>query len=94
MRHGWGGRSAAFRQIFTSTFFPDASPQLAEWWNELQRQTTTPENAAAILSALGDVDVRATTSHAKHGHFVGLLAAMCTPAQLERIQTALRPLLG
>jgi pimeloyl-ACP methyl ester carboxylesterase/DNA-binding winged helix-turn-helix (wHTH) protein len=59
MRQGWGGRNAAFRQIFTSTFFPDASPQLAEWWNELQRQTTTPENAAAILSALGDVDVRA-----------------------------------
>jgi pimeloyl-ACP methyl ester carboxylesterase/DNA-binding winged helix-turn-helix (wHTH) protein len=58
MRQGWGGRSAAFRQIFTSTFFPDASPELAEWWNELQRQTTTPENAATILSALGDVDVR------------------------------------
>jgi pimeloyl-ACP methyl ester carboxylesterase len=59
MRQGWGGRNAAFRQMFTSSFFPDASPQLADWWNELQRQTTTPENAATILSALGDVDVRA-----------------------------------
>jgi len=58
MRQGWGGRNAAFRQIFTSSFFPEASPQLAEWWNELQRQTTTPDNAATILSALGDVDVR------------------------------------
>jgi pimeloyl-ACP methyl ester carboxylesterase len=30
-----------------------------EWFNELQRQTASPDNAAAILSALGDVDVRA-----------------------------------
>ncbi len=58
MRTGWGGRNAAFRQMFTSRFFPDASPELAEWWNELQRETTTPENAANLLSALGDVDVR------------------------------------
>ncbi len=58
MRTGWGGRNAAFRQMFTSRFFPDASPELAEWWNELQRETTTPENAANLLSALGDLDVR------------------------------------
>jgi pimeloyl-ACP methyl ester carboxylesterase/DNA-binding winged helix-turn-helix (wHTH) protein len=58
MRTGWGGRNAAFRQMFTSRFFPHASPELAEWWNELQRETTTPENAANLLSALGDVDVR------------------------------------
>ncbi len=58
MRTGWGGRNASFRQMFTSRFFPEASPELAEWWNELQRQTTTPENAANLLSALGDVDVR------------------------------------
>ncbi len=57
MRKGWGGRNAAFRQMFTSRFFPHASPELAEWWNELQRETTTPENAANLLSALGDVDV-------------------------------------
>ncbi len=59
MRQGWGGRNVAFRQIFTSTFFPDATPEIAEWWNELQRETTTPDNAAEILSAFGDVDIRA-----------------------------------
>jgi pimeloyl-ACP methyl ester carboxylesterase len=58
MRKGWGGRNAAFRQLFTSRFFPHATPELAEWWNELQRQTTTPDNAANLLSALGDIDVR------------------------------------
>lgn len=58
MRRGWGRRNAAFRQIFTTSFFPDATKEHAEWFNELQRQTASPDNAAAILSALGDVDVR------------------------------------
>lgn len=58
MRQGWGGRNAAFRQIFTTTFFPDASQALADEFNELQRLTTTPDNAAELLSALGDIDIR------------------------------------
>jgi pimeloyl-ACP methyl ester carboxylesterase/DNA-binding winged helix-turn-helix (wHTH) protein len=58
MRQGWGGRNAAFRQIFTTTFFPEASQELAEEFNELQRLTTTPDNAADLLSALGDIDIR------------------------------------
>ena len=58
MRKGWGGRNAAFRQLFTSRFFPHATPELSEWWNELQRQTTTPDNAANLLSAVGDIDIR------------------------------------
>jgi pimeloyl-ACP methyl ester carboxylesterase/DNA-binding winged helix-turn-helix (wHTH) protein len=58
MRQGWGGRNAAFRQIFTTTFFPEASQALADDFNELQRITTTPDNAADLLSALGDIDIR------------------------------------
>jgi len=58
MRDGWGGRNAAFRQIFTTTFFPDADQKITDEFNELQRVTTTPQNAAALLSALGDIDVR------------------------------------
>jgi pimeloyl-ACP methyl ester carboxylesterase/DNA-binding winged helix-turn-helix (wHTH) protein len=58
MRQGWGGRNAAFRQIFTQAFFPDATRELADWWDDLQRRTTTPENAANLLSCLGDIDVR------------------------------------
>ena len=58
MRQGWGGKNAAFRQIFTTAFFPEAPIEQMEWFNELQRQTTSPANAAAILSALGDADVR------------------------------------
>jgi pimeloyl-ACP methyl ester carboxylesterase/DNA-binding winged helix-turn-helix (wHTH) protein len=65
MRTGWGGGNASFRQMFTSRFFPKASPELMEWWNELQRETTTPENAAALMSALGDVNVLAELPRVK-----------------------------
>jgi len=58
MRQGWGGRNPAFRQIFTTAFFPGASKDDTESFNELQRRTTSPENAATILSALGDLDIR------------------------------------
>jgi pimeloyl-ACP methyl ester carboxylesterase len=58
MRQGWGLDNAAFRQIFTTSFFPTGSKEQKEWFNELQRRTTSPDNAAQILSALGDIDVR------------------------------------
>jgi pimeloyl-ACP methyl ester carboxylesterase/DNA-binding winged helix-turn-helix (wHTH) protein len=58
MRQGWGSDNAAFRQIFTTSFFPTGTKEQTEWFNELQRQTTSPDNAADILSALGDLDVR------------------------------------
>jgi pimeloyl-ACP methyl ester carboxylesterase/DNA-binding winged helix-turn-helix (wHTH) protein len=58
MQQGWGGRNAAFRQIFTTSFFPGAMIEQMDWFNELQRRTASPANAAAILSALGDADVR------------------------------------
>jgi len=58
MRQGWGLEHAAFRQIFTTAFFPAGPQHHADWFDELQRQTTTPTNAARMLSAFGDVDVR------------------------------------
>ncbi len=57
MRTGWGKDNPVFRQLFTSLFMPDAPPENHEWFNELQRLTTTPENAANLLRALGEVDV-------------------------------------
>ena len=65
MRQGWGGRNPAFRQIFTTTFFPGASKDDMEWFNELQRRSTSPENAATILSALGDLDIRSELASIK-----------------------------
>jgi pimeloyl-ACP methyl ester carboxylesterase/DNA-binding winged helix-turn-helix (wHTH) protein len=58
MRQGWGMEHTSFRQIFTTAFFPAGPQHYADWFNDLQRQTTTPDNAARILSAFGDIDVR------------------------------------
>jgi pimeloyl-ACP methyl ester carboxylesterase len=57
MRTGWGRDNPVFRQLFTSLFMPDASPKNHEWFNELQRISTSPENAAKILLSCGEVDV-------------------------------------
>src|SRR5690606_32243400 len=58
VRIGWGQDNPAFRQMFTSMFMPDAPPENQAWFNELQRLTTSPENAVRLLRACGDVDVR------------------------------------
>jgi pimeloyl-ACP methyl ester carboxylesterase len=39
-------------------FFPGANPEQAAWFNELQRISTSPENAARILSATRELDVQ------------------------------------
>lgn len=54
---GWGRDNPAFRQMFTTMFMPDAPPENQTWFNELQRITTSPRNAARLLRALGEIDV-------------------------------------
>ena len=55
---GWGQDNPAYRQIFSSTFMPSATIDELTWFNEFQRRTTSPKNAARFLSAFGDIDVR------------------------------------
>ncbi len=57
MRLGWGKTDPAFRQLFTSQFIPDATKEQADWFNELQRKTASPECAVRYLKATGDTDV-------------------------------------
>ena len=57
MRQGWGEESPAFRQVFTSLYIPDATPEQMQWFNDLQRNTTSPENAVRLWEALGAIDV-------------------------------------
>ena len=45
MRQGWGQENPAFRQMFTSLFIPGATAEQMEWFNDLQRITTSPDNA-------------------------------------------------
>ena len=58
---GWGKENPAFRQLFTTQFIPDGTPQQHRWFNELERMSTSPENAARILRILYQVDVAALT---------------------------------
>ena len=55
---GWGQESPAYRQIFTSLYLPDATPEQANWWNELQRITTSPQNAYRLTETFSEIDVR------------------------------------
>ncbi len=48
MRTGWGQENPAFRQVFTSLFVPGGTAEQMDWFNELQRKTTSPENAVRI----------------------------------------------
>ncbi|MFQ5953656.1 MAG: alpha/beta fold hydrolase [Kiloniellales bacterium] len=57
MRQGWGQDNPAFRQIFTSLFMPDATPEQVKNFNDLQRMATSPENAVRIREAVDNIDI-------------------------------------
>jgi pimeloyl-ACP methyl ester carboxylesterase len=57
MRLGWGRNNPAFRQIFTTRFIPDAGPDEMEWFNDLQRISTSPENATRFMEKFAHINV-------------------------------------
>lgn len=57
IRQGWGSPSPAYRHFFTTCFMPDASPEQMSSFDELQRVSTTAENAARILTMNAKMDV-------------------------------------
>ena len=57
MRLGWGQDNPAFRQTFTTLFMPDATQVQMRSFNELQRRTTSPENAVRFEEAFYGIDV-------------------------------------
>lgn len=59
VEHGWGGDDASFRQFFTSQFVPDGTPEQHRWFNELERMSASPANAARLLRTMYEVDVTA-----------------------------------
>ena len=56
-RLGWGQDNPVYRQLFTSRFHPEGTPEQFEWFNEVCQRTTTPEIATLLLQARGQVDV-------------------------------------
>jgi len=57
IRQGWSTDLPAYRQFFTSLFMPDADTEAIRQFNEMQRISASPENAAALFSAMRDTDV-------------------------------------
>ncbi len=57
-RVGWGRDDPAFRQVFAAQFLPDGTR--ADWaaFDQLQRRTTSPENAVRFLEEFSRIDVR------------------------------------
>ncbi len=56
-RIGWGRDEPTFRQVFTSQFVPGGTQEQWDAFNELQRRTTSPENAVRFLEAFENIDV-------------------------------------
>jgi len=53
----WGSDNPTFRQVFTSRFIPDGTPQQLQWFNELCLKTTSAEVAARLLEARAVMDI-------------------------------------
>ncbi len=54
---GWGQQNPAFRQFFTSQFIPGGTREQHDWFNELERVSTSPANAARLMSVFDEIDV-------------------------------------
>jgi pimeloyl-ACP methyl ester carboxylesterase/DNA-binding CsgD family transcriptional regulator len=108
MREGWGKDNPAYRQLFTSQFMPDATADQMRWFNELQRTTTTGDNAARMYATSGQIDVvdrlreiRAPTLvlHARRDARVGLeegrlMASLISDAQFVTLESGNHLVLG
>ena len=64
-RVGWRRDDATFRQVFTSQFLPDASRDVWDEFDDLQRRTTSPENAVRFLEAFSQLDVSGIARHVR-----------------------------
>jgi pimeloyl-ACP methyl ester carboxylesterase len=58
VRLGWGLNYPAFCKTFTCRFIPEATTEHEAWFDELQRVSTSPENAARLMARDDDIDVR------------------------------------
>jgi pimeloyl-ACP methyl ester carboxylesterase/DNA-binding winged helix-turn-helix (wHTH) protein len=65
VRLGWGLNNPAFCKTFTCRFIPEATPAHEAWFDELQRVSTSPENAARLMQRDDDIDVRPLLSRVR-----------------------------
>jgi pimeloyl-ACP methyl ester carboxylesterase/DNA-binding CsgD family transcriptional regulator len=63
IRAGWAQPEGNFRRVFTSIFIPDATEPQMSWMDDLQRMSTSRDNAVASRIARQQVDVRHLLTH-------------------------------
>lgn len=56
-RVDWGRDNPTFRQVFTSRFIPEGSPEQLGWFNDLCLKSTSGEVAARLFEARGVIDI-------------------------------------
>jgi pimeloyl-ACP methyl ester carboxylesterase/DNA-binding CsgD family transcriptional regulator len=56
---GWGRDDTAYRQVYTTQFIPEATPEQFKTFNELLRRSASPANAHALLRELHRLDITA-----------------------------------
>src|SRR5262245_15767212 len=57
IQEGWGARNPAYRRLFVNRFLPNATPEQIDWFDTLQRTTTSAENAQRLSAAWSEIDV-------------------------------------
>ena len=57
-RLGWGLHHPAFCRMFTNRFIPDSTPVHESWFDDLQRVSTSAENAARLWDISSAMDIR------------------------------------
>jgi pimeloyl-ACP methyl ester carboxylesterase/DNA-binding CsgD family transcriptional regulator len=57
IRVGWATEDPLFRRVFTRIYIPNASEEQMRWFDDLERMSTSPENAVASRLAQQAVDI-------------------------------------
>jgi len=57
VRVGWGSSNPAFRRMFAELILPQATAEQVEWYAELQLRSASPDTAAGLMEASGEIDV-------------------------------------
>jgi DNA-binding NarL/FixJ family response regulator len=102
IRAGWTTPNPAFRRVFSMLFVPRGTPEQMDWYEDLLRETTSPDAATRLFRARGGLDVselapqvraRTLVMHARDDRVVPveegrLLAALIPDAHFVLLESA------
>ncbi|HEY6307785.1 MAG TPA: alpha/beta fold hydrolase [Candidatus Angelobacter sp.] len=59
VRLDWGRNNPDFKSMFTKFYIPqNSTPEQHQWFNDLQRISASPENAARIMTLIDEISIR------------------------------------